>query len=209
MEYLNIKAYFKNEDIDDFGKVVSLSDESVNAVINSLKEKFNLSIEFKDISFDQMVKIEGVLSSESEPYDKIAKILMLYFRPINEKSFVDDKNINDIYESVYKELIAGATLFLFDLFMKSRHDFFYKRFKGVVYTGSNEKKDEEPVPETFEVKFYKIFGWYERQKILSKELNISMREVLSITAEEALVELTYQMYRNKLDEFREKTRKKQ
>jgi hypothetical protein len=107
----------------------------------------------------------------------------------------------DELRNYFENLPAGACILLFDEIMKSREDILFLRFAGVIYEKPSEKKSIQPESTpTLETNFYKTFGWYDKQKILSKEWNMVFKEVLREPVEDCLTELAYLKVKNRLEE---------
>jgi hypothetical protein len=73
-----------------------------------------------------------------------------------------------------------------------RNHFFYEQFNGVVFDKNAQSSHDEDRLPTLEDRFNSIFGWYERQRNISKEMLIPFDKVLDLKASECMVELAYQ-----------------
>lgn len=212
MELINLKEHFENSylekdifECDDELRdriIASYDSEIVSNVIDAISDKICMDKEFKDITFGQMVIIEQILTSGKSEHERISEALATFYRPVCENVFSNaDKASNEAHLSLFSTMAAGVALKLFDSMILQRKEFFYERFANIIYSNTQVQKNENDIEQnnSLETVFYKTFGWYERQKLICKELNMKMSEVLNITAEEALVELTYQHYKNKLE----------
>jgi hypothetical protein len=134
-------------------------------------------------------------------------VLATFYRPAEEKVF---DNTNDATEEANKALfdglIFGVVFELFERVMNDRKDFFYNKFAGVVYSKPTESAGQEEEIHTLESHFMRIFGWYDRQRTISKEMNIPFQDVLELKATECMVELAYQGMKYKVESKRNNTK---
>lgn len=189
----------------------SYSDSSNKAVIEALNEQVKTDTTYDDITFGQLIVIEQALMSNLSPAERILKALAAFYRPVGENIYNNEDNaLERSNEALFDGITAGSALLLFDKMQELREEFFFKRFNGVIYTkkSNNPGSSEDVQPDnSFEIQFYKVFGWYERQKIIAREFRIEMKKALDVSAKEAMVELSYQKYKIKLEELRNKKTK--
>jgi hypothetical protein len=154
--------------------------------------------DYGKMEFEQMAMIEQILQSGLETGKKYVEVLSWALKGYSNFKIDELRNY-------FENLPAGACILLFDEIMKSREDILFLRFSGVIYEkpDNTKPKTDESTP-TLETNFYKTFGWYDKQKILSKEWNMVFKEVLHEPVEDCLTELAYLKVKNKIEEERMK-----
>lgn len=211
---INIKEHFELSEQQkmDRGEIeflASYSEDICENVINeSISKAYKVDSVYDDMVFGQMCMIEQILSSEMEAPEKIVSVLSLFYRPVSEEVFdnsnAKEEESNDFY---WSKMPAGCVLKLFDRFIELRKEFFFERYEDIIYEKKEPQNDsEEPVerPKDFETEFYRVFGWYEKQRTIAKELNMTIDQVLMMNVNSAMVELSYQKNKAKLESIKNK-----
>lgn len=197
---------------DTVSLFMSYDELYINKIKEELSLRFNVNKRYGRLVFGQVIIIEQILSSSLPEQNKIAMCLSIFYRPIDESVFDNDdeeKEQNMINE--WLGLPAGLALSMFDNITALRNAFFFEQYDGVVYKKSSGKKNEKNVAmeeDTFEDVFYKNFGWYERVRNIAKELNMTISQANMMSADEAMMELAYQVSKSKLTEFQKGGKKK-
>ena len=199
-EYLFLDKDNINED-DALDYTVSSDESIINQVIDALKRDIKIDTTYADITFGQLVIIENALKIQ-DVKERIVSVLSAFYRPNTEKIYDNTcDELENTQRTLFEGVIFGVCFELFDRVMKDRNSFFYDKFDGIVYSKSNSGSNEEII-ETLEMKFCKIFGWYDRQRIISKEMNIPFQDVLDLKAYECMIELAYQAMKYKVESKR-------
>jgi hypothetical protein len=191
---MNLNEYL-NKDIteDNFFDYNISGDESVvEAVIEAISEQINLKQTYSTITFGQLILIEQYLKN-TDTLERVLGVVSTFYRPIEEKVFDNtDEELECANKAVFEDLAYGVTLELYDRVLNMRNHFFYEQFNGVVFDKNAQSSHDEDRLPTLEDRFNSIFGWYERQRNISKEMLIPFDKVLDLKASECMVELAYQ-----------------
>lgn len=215
--YITLEEHFSLSEDEKMSRgdvclLMSYKEEFFNSIKPDVEKKYKLSTTYRKLCFGQLILIEQILSSKLPEFQKIGLCLSVFYRPIDETIY--DNEDEDKEESIkghWTSIPVGFALNLFDALMSSRDSFFYGQYNGVVYTKQEATSEEEaPVKreETYEDVFYRNFGWYERARTIGKELNMKPSEVNLMSADEAMMEIAYQVSKAKLTEYQNKNKKK-
>lgn len=165
--------------------------------ISLSRDGYVINDDYDTICFGQFVLLEQLIQVKAG----VAELLSVFIRPKDDTEF---DNTSEKKEALILERIGnmrvGAAYGLLNTIIKQRDDVLFKKYKGVIYEviddGSSEEEDEVPNINEAEVQFNKTWFFYERQKILSKELNIPMDKVLMLDIHTCLIEITYQTHKS-------------
>lgn len=211
---MTLAEYFNASDLKltEAEALTMFNEDIAMRVINeTISQVVNVGMTYDDTVFGQLSMIEQILSSDMSQIEKVTMCLANFFRPVADTVFDNsDRAKEESLVKFFADVPAKVGLVLFDIFMGFREDFFYNRYNGVIYQRkeSDEPRNEpQEKPNDFETWFYDTFGWYEKQRAIAKELNMTIDAVMNMNSNAAMVELSYQKSRARLDSIREKTRK--
>jgi hypothetical protein len=199
-----IGSEISEDNVHDYA--VSSDESIVKQVIEAISSKIKTTTTYDDITFGQLVLIENYMKMD-DPCERMLSVLATFYRPTEEKAF-DNTNeaTEEANKALFDGLIFGVVFELFERVMNDRKDFFYNKFAGVVYSKPTESASQEEEIPTLESHFMRIFGWYDRQRTISKEMNIPFQDVLELKATECMVELAYQGMKYKVESKRNNTK---
>jgi hypothetical protein len=205
---MNLQEYLNREDVEnyDIDFLSSCDEYTVKEVINALRDSVKIDNTYDDITFGQLVVLENALK-DKDAYERIICTLQAFYRPKTEKVFDNTcKELEEQNRALFEGLIFGVCMELFRRVFDCRKEFFFEKYNGVVYDKNAKGAEVDLSTMGLEYHFNNIFGWYERQRLISKEMQIPFQDVLDLNANECMVELAYQQMKYNIESRKNKAK---